>query len=215
MDNNVPDLISLDHKTRLRSILDASWRIFKSKFIYQRHPVLKEAPFQHHFANIISTVGGLYCIERADSFFVDLETKCENIKNKSKYLDITCSFNKSDVSCAIELKFKTDQQGAQDHGRIDAYVDIEALELACKADYSFGKFYMITDSTPYVNKARRGVGTVFATHHGYESPIGRKLCYPSKGREDVEVCLDHPYRFEWEKIDKWYFLDLTVCDVSS
>ena len=215
MSMQAPDLLSLDHKTRIRCILDASWKIFKSKFIHGRHPVLKEAPFQHHFANIISTVGGLYCIERADSFFVDLETKCENIKNKSKYLDITCSFSNSDVRCAIELKFKTAKQGAQDHGRIDAYVDIEALELACKAGYTFGKFYMITDSATYVNQSRKGVGTVFAIHQGFESPINRKVCYPSKGREGVEVCLEYPYRFDWEKIGEWYFLDLTICDVSS
>lgn len=215
MNLNTPNLLSLDHKIRILSILDDSWKIFKSKFIHGRHPVLKEAPFQHHFANIISTVGGLYCIERADSFFVDLETRCENIKNKSKYLDITCSFSNSDVTCAIELKFKTAKQGAQDHGRIDAYVDIEALELACKAGYTFGKFYMITDSITYVNQSRKGVGTVFATHHGFESPINHKFCYPSKGRELVEVCLGYSYRFDWEKIGEWYFLDLTINDVSS
>jgi len=215
MNTLAPDLLSLDHETRIRSILDASWKIFKSKFVHGRHPVLKEAPFQHHFANIISTVGGLYCIERADSFFVDLETKCENIKNKSKYLDITCSFGNGDVSCAIELKFKTDQQGAQDWGRIDAYVDIEALELACKTGYTFGKFYMITNSTAYIKQSTRGVGTVFATHNGFESLINRKLRSTSSGREGVEVCLEHPYRFDWEKIGKWYFLDLTICDVSS
>jgi hypothetical protein len=215
MNINAPELLSIDHNVRIRSILDASWTIFKSKFIYGRRPVLKEAPFQHHFANIISNVGGLYCIERPDSFFVDLETKCENIKNKSMYLDITCSFgNNSDVSCAIELKFKTHKQGAQDWGRIDAYVDIEALELACKAGYSLGKFYMITDSSAYVNRSRRGAGTVFATHHGFESLMKQKMCYPEcKGRTDVEVILEHFYRFQWEKVNQWYFLDLTICDL--
>jgi hypothetical protein len=209
------DLIPLDHKMRLHTILDVSWKIFKSQFIHGRHPVLKEAPFQHHFANIISTVGGLYCIERDDLFFVDLETKCENIKNKSKYLDITCSFPNSNVRCAIELKFKTAKQSAQDHGRIDAYVDIEALELACKVGYTFGKFYMITDSKTYVNESKKGVGTVFAIHHGFESLIGQNLSYPSKGREEIEVILGNSYKFEWEHIGKWYFLDLRICDVAS
>ncbi|HMT09044.1 MAG TPA: hypothetical protein PKA82_13645 [Pyrinomonadaceae bacterium] len=204
---NESKLLSLDKKIRMRSILDESWKIFKSKFIHGRHPVLKEAPFQHHFANIISSVGGLYCIERADSFFVDLETKCENIKNKSKYLDITCSFSNSDVKCAIELKFKTEKQGAQDFGRIDAYVDIEALEHACKhAGYTFGKFYIITDSSVYTKESKRGVGTQFPMHNEFESPINHAFSYPScKGRENVEVRLDHSYRFKWEKIRDWYF----------
>ena|GEM_PF-1484199 len=50
------------------------------------------------------------------------------------------------VPGAIELKFKTEQQGAQDHGRIDAYVDIEAVELVTKSQFTFVRFYMITDS---------------------------------------------------------------------
>ena len=207
-------LVPLDPKKRIHLILDSSWRIFKSQFIHGRHPVLKEAPFQHHFANIISSVGGLYCIQRNDSFVVDLETKCENIKNKSKYLDITCALNR-DIKCAIELKFKTAKQGAQDHGRIDAYVDIEAVELACKsAGYTFGKFYMITDSATYVHQSKKGIGTIFATHQGFESPT-HKLCSQSKGREGIEVCLEHPYRFDWQKIHEWYFLDLTICDTLS
>lgn len=213
---NEPDLLSLDPKIRMHRILDESWRIFKSKFIHGRHPILKEAPFQHHLANIISTLGGLYCIERADTFFVDLETKCENIKNKSKYLDITCSFG-NDVRCAIELKFKTEKQGAQDFGRIDAYVDIEALEHACKhAGYAFGKFYMITDSSTYTKESKRGVGTEFPMHHGFESSINHSFPSPScKGRENVDVRLDHSYRFEWEKVSDWFFLNLTICDFPS
>jgi hypothetical protein len=208
------DLLPLDHNVRLHTILDISWKIFKSQFIHERHPILKEAPFQHHFANIISTVGGLYCIQREDVFFVDLETKCENIKNKSKYLDITCEFAKSGIRCAIELKFKTAKQAAQDHGRIDTYVDIEALELACRAGYTFGKFYMITDSKTYVNESKKGVGTVFAIHHGFESSVG-ELWYPSKGREHVKVNFENPYKFEWEHFGGKYFLDLSVCDTSS
>ena len=57
-----------------------------------------------------------------------METKCENINGKPKYIDISCGFIDK-INCAIELKFKTAQQGAQDHGRIDAYRDIYALEL--------------------------------------------------------------------------------------
>jgi hypothetical protein len=156
-------------------------------------------------------LGNLYCIKRDDIFLVDLETKCKNIKGKSKYLDITCSFPSKKVSCAIELKFKTDKQGAQDHGRIDAYVDIEALELACKQSYDFGRFYMITDSTPYVKKSKRGVGTVFCTHDGMKTVSNQKFhCPNSKGRENVVVTLSNSYKFEWEKIKNWYFLELTI-----
>ncbi len=90
---------------------------------------------------------------------MDLETRCEDVRGKTKFIDITCSFPNAAVSCAIELKFKTTQQGAQDHGRIDAYVDIEAVELVCESHFTFGRFFMITDSSVYVNTSRRGVGT--------------------------------------------------------
>lgn len=127
---------------------------------------------------------------------------------------ITCSFANSYVSCAVELKFKTHKQVAQDWGRIDAYVDIEALEHACKdADYTFGKFYMITDSPAYTKESKRGVGTEFPMHHEFESQINHVFPSPScKGRENVKVRLNHSYRFHWEKIDQWRFLDLTICD---
>src|SRR5688572_11765263 len=73
----VPNVIPADHIERLRRIVDESWKIFQSHFINGRHPVLKEAAFQHHFANILSTVGSLYCVSQDDRFFVNLEVKCQ------------------------------------------------------------------------------------------------------------------------------------------
>jgi len=204
-----PSLIPDDHGERLRRIVDESWKIFQSHFINGRYPILKEAPFQHHFANIISTVGALHCISQDDQFFVNLEAKCQ-IGVKNKFLDIVCSFLNKNVKCAIELKFKTAQQGAQDHGRIDAYVDIATLEAACKSGYKFGRFYMITDSSVYINQSVKGVGTRFCMHHGYQVLPGNSLKGESKGREHVEVTLESAYQFNWTKLDKWHFLQLKV-----
>jgi hypothetical protein len=204
------DIIEFDYRERLNAVLDQSWKIFKSQFIHGRHEINKEASFQHHFAQIIRSVGNLYSLGEKDLFKVDLEAKCSDIKGKSKYLDVTCEFV-DEINCAIELKFKTARQGAQDHGRIDAYVDIEALELVTASQYDCGKFYMITDSTAYVNASARGVGTEFAMHHGNKSEAEKRFNYPkSKGREDVVVYLNGSYLFEWEKIGDWYFLELTI-----
>lgn len=204
-------LVPNDYTQRLRQVVDQSWQIFQSRFIGCRHPVVKESPFQHHFAAILSTVGSLYCTSREDVFFVDLETKVENIKGKNKYIDITCSFDNANVSCAIELKFKTERQGAQDHGRIDAYLDIEALELATDSRFTFGRFYMITDSKTYLHTSTRGVGSVFCLHDGFQvtqnTPIA---CSHSKGRENVVVSLRNPYVFTWEQSKEWYFLAVDV-----
>ncbi|MBI1286142.1 MAG: hypothetical protein GC178_01045 [Flavobacteriales bacterium] len=204
------DIIEFDYQERLNAVLDQSWKIFKSQFIHGRHEINKEAPFQHHFAQIIRSVGNLYSLGEKDLFKVDLEAKCSDVKGKSKYLDITCEFV-DHISCAIELKFKTAKQGAQDYGRIDAYVDIEALELVTASQYDSGKFYMITDSRAYVNASEKGVGTEFAMHSGNKTEAGTYFNYPKcKGREDVRVFLNKSYLFEWEKIGNWYFLELTV-----
>jgi len=203
------DTLTNNYTKRIGDVLDISWRILKSRFMDGRHLITKEAPFQHYFAHIISTIGELYCSKRNDIFLVDLETKCVGIKGKSKYVDITCGFPSQDVSCAIELKFKTSQQGAQDHGRIDAFIDIEALELVCRQSYNIGRFYMITDSTPYINQSKKGVGTVFTTHDGAVLNPGTYQ-YPSKGRKSVIVTLNNKYELEWEKINDWYFLQINV-----
>ncbi len=202
------EIIEFEYPKRLNEVLDLSWKIFKSQFIHSRHEISKEAPFQHHFAQIIRNVGNLYSIAEKDLFKVDLETKCDNIKGKSKYIDISCEFV-DQIKCAIELKFKTAKQGAQDHGRIDAYVDIEALELVItKGQFKLGRFYMITNSTPYIKQSKKGVGTVFATHDGFITEKGKEFWYDSKGRENIRVTLHNSYQFEWEKINDWYFLDL-------
>ncbi len=196
---------------RLSRCVDLSWDIFRSRFIAGRHPILREAPFQHHFANVISSVGQLFCTSRDDMFHVDLETRVENIRGKSKFVDISCSFPNAGVKCAIELKFKTAQQGAQDYGRIDAYVDIESLELVCPVPYTFGRFFMITDSRIYRNKSLRGVGTLFAMHDGYCNPLGTPItCGYSKGREHVTVTLANQYTFNWEHSGNWHFLAIAI-----
>jgi hypothetical protein len=205
------DLIPADYEQRLQRILDESWRLFKTRFLDERHRVATEAPFQHYLAHIIATLGDLYCTRRDDLFLVDLETRLPSAAGRRKYVDITCSFPREQVSCALELKFKTRQQGAQDYGRIDAFVDLASLEQASQQEYSFGRFYMITDSRPYVGQSSRGVGTVFTTHDGAVTKPGQRFhCPHCKGREHVVVHLLNSYTFEWERNAPWYFLALHV-----
>ena len=84
-------LISNNYASRMKEILDESWKIFKSQFVYKRNDIDKEAPFQLQFASIIKSVGELYSIKPGEQFFVGMETKCEGIKEdgKPKYVDIT------------------------------------------------------------------------------------------------------------------------------
>ena len=204
-----PQQLPTPHVERLTHVVDQSWMVLKSRFLQGRHHIPLEAPFQHYFAHILSAYGDLCCTERDDLFLVDLECKSPGPAGGREYIDIGCSFTKHAASCAIELKFKTAKQGAQDHGRIDAYQDIEALERARRGGFSFGRFFMITDSSVYVNPSRRGVGTVFATHDGNQTVAGATFhCPQSVGRSHVQLTLANSYSFQWEQIGNWYFLEI-------
>lgn len=204
------NLIPIDYQARLDYVVDLSWQIFIRRFIGKRHPIKVEAPFQHHFANILLNVGELCCISREDVFFVDLEQTLPNVKGRNKRIDIVCSFENAKVSCAIELKFKTEKQGAQDHGRIDAYIDIEAVEIACEMGFSLGRFFMITDSSMYTRSSTRGVGTMFCLHDGYVIPRGQEFSYPSKGRENVKVQFRQSHTLSWHSLEGWHFLEVKI-----
>ena len=225
------DIIPTDDNKRIEEILKLSWRILKTRFIEKRYEISSEAPFQHYFAHIISTIGDTYCITRSEKFMVDLEEKLE-VKNnndevKKNYIDITCGFSRggknSQKKTAIELKFKTKKQGASNDGKNNVFQDIERLEKTInEPSFGQGRFYMITDHQVYVNESKTGVGTVFATHDGARTQANHEFHYPdSKSIEDVKVNLKNSYLFEWEKIDKkpinksdkkeeWYFLEIKV-----
>lgn len=191
-------------------VIEEAWRLLINGFISNRFNITKEAPFQFQFARIIDQLGHLYSTKSNEVFHTDLESKIEIPNMKKIFIDITCGFNTSQQT-AIELKFKTKVQGAQDHARIDCYSDIQRLEqLKSKGLFQNGYFFMITDSTSYINKSRRGVGTVFSMNNGHKSPKNRELHYNSKGRENIRITLDQEYTFNWINIDKWYFLMLKI-----
>lgn len=221
-------LIATNYASRMKEILDEAWKIFKAQFIYRRNDIDKEAPFQLQFASIIKSVGELYSIKPGEQFFVGMETKCEGIKEdgKPKYVDITCGFrtgSKSEFSCAIELKFKTRQQSAQDIGRINVYQDLESLEKVCrKGGYDSGKFYMITDSRMYTALGKGEVADQFMIYDGYTTQGNTTHIHDEpkwKNNKYCKVELKNQYRFEWEhseryegdnNVSNWYFLEIDI-----
>lgn len=201
-------------------VIKEAWKLFKSKFINERFYITTEAPFQHHLANIIRLVGELYCFSRTEMFLVDLETKIENINEKTKFIDITCYFYKDGVVTAkgaIELKFKKKSQGADDFARIDSYVDIEALEKCLERGFDIAYFGMITDNSIYTRKsAPMTTGDIFSMRNGYITPINTPITNPScKGRSESVVTLKYPHEFNWESIDTHHYLLLPIHEQSS
>lgn len=208
-------LHKMDPIEKMEIVIKESWNIFKCKFMNERFNVTKEAPFQHHLANIIKSVGDLYCFSRTEMFLVDLETKIDNIKQKTKFVDITCYFYKDGKVTskgAIELKFKKKSQGADDFARIDSYVDIEALEKCLDYGFNVAYFGMITDNSIYTRKsAERTTGEIFSMRNGYTAPVNTPISNPNcKGRSEVVVTLKYPHEFTWNSIDMHNYLLLPV-----
>ena len=155
-------LIENDHASRMKEILDESWKIFKWQFankVFVRE-IENEAPFQLHFASVIRSIGNMYVLP-GETFYVDLETKWMKSEDKKKYIDITCGFyefgdKNPKYACAIELKFKRKDYGALPHNLFAIYKDIESLEDEIirpefggdmeKPYYSEGRFYFITNN---------------------------------------------------------------------
>ena len=226
-------LIANDYLSRINEILDEAWKIFQSQFLNHKIDIRSEAPFQLHFANIIKSIGELYTIKPEEQFYVNREVRFDKGKkdDRPKIVDITMGFKVfeecpestnlykvNEYNCAIELKFKTKEQGAQNIGRINVYQDLEALEQVCKSDrYSFGKFYMITNDIIYTKEPKQnsrikdynisdGHKTTPGIIAKYEGKVGEKSDYH-------DIVLEESYEFKWEycqdyKKDTWYFLEM-------
>lgn len=204
-----------EYGSRMDLIISQSWEILKLQFIGGRLNLSKEAPFQHHFATIIKTVGDLHCYKRSEQFIVDLETKEVSKYGNSTYVDITLEmYNESDLvsRAAIELKFKKKSQGADDFARIDSYIDIESLEYLKCNKYNKAYFFMITDNEIYTKESKKDTtGDIFSMRNGYTIPSNRVISNPNcKGRSKVEVVINYEHKFIWEENKEWYFLRLDI-----
>lgn len=205
----------LDPIEKLNTLIQEAWEIFMAQFIGGRIHVTTEAPFQHYLANVIKSLGDLYCFSRTETFLVDLETKEENIRGRKKYIDITFGFYdgaKVLARGAMELKFKRKDQGADDFARIDSYQDIECLEVCLERDYDVAYFGMISDNKIYANPSRQGTtGQIFSMRSGYQIPVNTLITNPNcKGRQDIGVFIKKEHTFKWEDHGKYISLCMPV-----
>ncbi|MEG7895990.1 hypothetical protein P3W42_13560 [Bacillus paranthracis] len=200
---------------KLDFIIKQTWELFICKFLMNRYSISTEAPFQHHLANNIRAIGESFCFRRSETFFVDLETKVDDLGGKRKYIDITVGFYDNDqvmAKAAIELKFKKRSQGADDFARIDAYSDIESLELCLEKGFDLGYFFMISDYDIFIKESRPGTtGDIFSMREGYTPPVNVVFQNPNcKGRCDVKVILKRKHTYNWKGIEDKFFLALPI-----
>ena len=188
----------------------------------EKYAVELEAPFQLHFGGILKLVGELYCIERREIFFVDLESKVK-ITGKHKYIDIICGFirGEKEYKTAIELKFKTLSQSAEDLGAMEIYKDIYYLENLVEHNNSFQSAYflMITDDHRYIKTPRKNSRReTFNTSDGYKIETDREYKHTKTKtgekfyNENGGFKFKREHNFEWSRLTKksYYFLKLKI-----
>ncbi|MDF2556533.1 MAG: hypothetical protein K0R71_361 [Bacillales bacterium] len=209
---------------RLNQIIEDSWDIFIAQSLYGRLSLHKEASFQHHFSNIISQVGTLYCFSKKEVFHVDLEysIKKQDGFEKNASIDIICELsnfeeNKS-VKAAIELKHTTKSGDATDIARISSYQDIFRLEKLKKLkneNFRICKFYMLANRNAYTNISSQNTsGEDFPTHEGYCIEPGKIYrTEHTKVGNGVELVFEKEYKFSWRKYEepnRLYFLSINI-----
>jgi hypothetical protein len=137
MDNT--DFRSLEH--RLRWLLSTAWEICINRIASGRITINKESSLQLHYAYILAQMGELACIDKGETFKIELETH-----HAGKNIDIWCSLH--DCEAAIELKcFRKASNRAVDTDMYDVLKDISRLESY--SHIAFRRFICPTDNEYY------------------------------------------------------------------
>lgn len=230
-------LISNDYPSRMKEILDESWKIFKWQFSNETFNVKieNEANFQFYFAMIIKNIGEMFT-KNNEHFFVDVETKWGDTQNnRSKLIDITCGFNVEDresnrrkvvYASAIELKFFKGKS-AFTSKMFKVYKDLAALDREINADnvaedvnYSEGHFYLVSDSPAYrdIPAYRTKTQEEFPEFGLNKENIQTYVRYhdDKETKEPQILNFSKAYGIKWSEAksgdDKshWYFLEIAV-----
>ncbi len=86
---------SLD--SRMRWMLSTAWEVCVQRIVSGRISINKESSLQLHYAYVLAQMGELACIDKDETFKIELETH-----HAGKNIDIWCSLR--DCEAAIELK---------------------------------------------------------------------------------------------------------------
>ena len=230
-------LISNNYASRMKEILDESWKIFKWQFSNETFNVKieNEANFQFYFAMIIKNIGEMFT-KNNEHFFVDVETKWGDAQNnRNKLIDITCGFNVEDrennrrkevYASAIELKFFKGKS-AFTSKMFKVYKDLAALDREINADgaaegvkYSEGHFYLVSDSPAYKETPAYKTKTQeefpeFGLNKKYIQTYVRY--HDDRETKEPQILnFRKAHEIKWDEVERgdgkahWYFLEIAV-----
>ncbi len=128
-------------------------------------------------------------------------------------IDLVCGF--ASTKLAVEVKFKTQRDGAVPDNRKAAFFDLFKLEqYVTSGEYAGGLFLWLTDHERYRSTAT-GDSANFSTHHGRVYSAGTSL-QAARSRDASmpnPLRLDQSYRFEWTRVRPsatWFSLVIPV-----
>ncbi|WFA07620.1 hypothetical protein [Tissierella sp. Yu-01] len=224
--NTIPQSIN----KRIEEMIDMAWMIFVNQFISDKYVINLEAPFQLHFSSILKSVGELYCLNKDESFHINLEVNMG--EQRKNYVDIVLEYNIASTGevykVPIELKYRTLSQSAEDIGVMEIYNDIYNLEkLTSKTSddtsiLPFSYFFCITNNQRYIKKPGSGLKTVFVTYDEATIKPNNEYKYldTNEGLKFYNKYgaykFDQQYKFKWHQAskvktdEKYWFLKMKI-----
>ena len=197
----------LNRNERLRWALSTAWGTCIDRIASGRIRINKESSLQLHYAYILTQFGELACIEKAESFLIELETH-----HAGKNIDIWCALN--EVEAAIELKcFRKKSNRATDIDMYDVLNDISRLESYTHVCHR--RFICLTDNEYYIKASHSGhAGSVcIGAGKKYQKQTPIVPTWAGKWKDtsrDKGLTLINDVEFNWQGVNGWYYLFMEI-----
>ena len=192
---------------RMRWILSTAWDVCIHRIVNGRITINKESSLQLHYAYVLAQVGELACIDKDESFKIELEGH-----HDGKNIDIWCSLGRCDA--AIELKcFRKASNRAKDTDMYDVLKDIARLESY--SHVAIRKFICLTDDEFYTKLSHRGHAGSVSIGNGkrYDKKIPITPTWVGKWKDDkrdIGIVLKSDIEFVWNNLGPWSYLFMEV-----
>lgn len=198
---------TLNRVERIRWVLSIAWETCINRIATGRIRINKESSLQLHYAYILAQFGEMACIEKDESFIIELETH-----HAGKNIDIWCSIN--DTEAAVEMKcFRKKSNRATDTDMYDVLKDISRLESY--EHVSHRHFICLTDNEFYVKESHTGHAGSVSIGDGkkYKKQTPIIPTWAGKWKDtsrDQGVTLLNDVEFKWNGIHGWYYLSMEI-----
>lgn len=208
------------YRSRLREIIEMSFRTLEMKLANGGIISKNEASFQLELGYILKVFGQLYEFHPNEKFNLEMENyvklKSHSIKSKSKNarVDILLTFGTENefATGAIELKFFKKKNHREPNNRYDVFKDISNLEAYKENGIDLNYLFLSTDHSHYVNQSEYSADTKdFDIRKGSKYKSGQVLEYRTTKEYGPPITLNGNYEFDWsEPTDNIYFTKIVI-----